>query len=105
MRSTVGFTVGLREQVENDFSENGKYNVIISELNRKYPWGEIGFQCFEPYALVINVYKELFVMNIKSGTCVAYLVATAAFGIDNVWAMSAIQDEVCMAPGHVDMKN
>jgi len=44
-------------------------------------------------------------MNIKSGTCVAYLVATAAFGIDNVWAMSAIQDEVCMAPGHVDMKN
>ena len=44
-------------------------------------------------------------MNVKSGICAAYLVATAAFGIDDVGAMSAMLDEVCMAPGHVDMKN
>lgn len=49
------FLSRLREQVKNDFSESGKYKVIITELNRKYPWGGKGFQCFEPYPLIISL--------------------------------------------------
>lgn len=45
----------LREKVENEFSERGKYEVIITELNRKHPLGGKGFQCFEPYLLFITL--------------------------------------------------
>lgn len=45
----------LKEQIEPLFSKSGKYEVSIKELSRKYQIAGKGFQCFEPYLLIISL--------------------------------------------------
>lgn len=45
----------LRDRVSRDFSSSGKYKITITSFIKKYPFAGKGFQCFEPYLLVLSL--------------------------------------------------
>jgi len=45
----------LFEQVKVEFSQSGNTRIKVTKFEKLYPWGGKGFQCFEPYLLILSL--------------------------------------------------